>query len=92
MSLVEVLKSVNKGWLKSVLTGAGLTLGTSAIVLTGLSTAIASFKSSLGGLSGDLLGLAHVSGFDYAFSIILGAIVAKAVQDAGKIGLKKIGK
>ena len=92
MSLVSLLKSANKGWLKDVLTGAGLTLGTSAIALTALNTAISSFKSNLTGLPVELLGLAHIAGFDYAFSIILGAIVARNVQSAGKLSLQKIGK
>lgn len=92
MSLVSLIKSANKGWLKDVLTGAGLTLGTSAITLTALNTAISSFKSNLTGLPVELLGLAHVAGFDYAFSIVLGAIVARNIQSAGKLSLQKIGK
>lgn len=92
MSLVSLIKSANKGWLKDVLTGAGLTLGTSAITLTALNTAISSFKSNLTDLPVELLGLAHVAGFDYAFSIVLGAIVARNIQSAGKLSLQKIGK
>lgn len=92
MNLVSLIKSANKGWLKDVLTGAGLTLGTSAITLTALNTAISSFKSNLTGLPVELLGLAHVAGFDYAFSIVLGAIVARNIQSAGKLSLQKIGK
>lgn len=90
MSLSTLLKSVNKGFLKDVLTGAGFTLGTSAITLTALNTAINSFKSSLIGVPVEILGLAHIAGFDYGFSIILGAIVAKNIQDASKLTIKSI--
>lgn len=92
MSLIDLMKSANKGWLKDVLTGAGLTLGTSAITLTALNTAISTFKNQLGQVSADILGLAHIAGFDYAMSIILGAIVARQIQSAGKLSLQKIGK
>lgn len=92
MSLITLVKSVNKGWLKDVLTGAGLTLCTSAVTLTALDTAISTFKGQLGQVSQDILGLAHIAGFDYAMSIILGAIVARQVQSAGKLSLQKLAK
>lgn len=92
MSMISLLKSANKGWLKDVLVGAGLTLGTSAVTLTALNTAIDVFKDSLIGLPADIMGLAHIAGFDYGFSIILGAMVAKHVQAAGKLTLQKVNK
>lgn len=90
MSLVKLIKSANKGFLKDVLLGAGLTLGTSAVTLTAINGAISHFKNSISGVSTDVLSLAHIAGFDYAFSIILGAIVAKSVQNAGKLTLSRI--
>ncbi len=73
-----------------MLTGAGLTLGTTAITLTAVNTAIDTFRSSFNYVSIELLGLAHLMGLDYAFSIVLGAIIARAVQNATKLSLQKI--
>lgn len=92
MSLISLLKSVNKGFIKEVLEGAGLTLGTSAITLTGLNTAINVFKDSLNAIPLEILGLAKIAGFDYAFSIVLGAIIARQVQSASKLTIQKIAK
>lgn len=90
MGLVTLLKSVQKGFLKNVLTGAGLTLGTSGVILASLNTAISHFKNATNSLPVQILGLAHLAGFDYFFSIILGAMVAKQIQNAGKLTLQKI--
>lgn len=86
----ELLKNFNKGWLKQVLTGAGLTLGTSAITLTSLNSMITFFKSNIGQIPATILGLAHIAGLDVAISIILGAIVASHVQAMGKLTLQKL--
>lgn len=92
MGLATILKSVNKGFIKDALTGAGLGFGTSAVVLVALNAAILGFKNSIGGLSADLMGLAHIAGFDFLLSAVLGAYVARAVQNSGKLTLKKLGK
>lgn len=80
-SLATIFSSLQKGLLKRVLEGAGLTLGTSAVLLISIQTAIDSFRSSLGQVSSALLGLAGLAGFHIAFSIILGAIVTRYVQN-----------
>lgn len=90
MNLISILKSVQNGLLKRVLTGAGLTLGTSAVILTALNTAINQFRNSLGGVSHELLGLAGLAGLDYFFSIVLGAVVARQVQLASKITVQRL--
>lgn len=90
MNLISIIRSANSGLIKDILTGAGLTLGTSAIILTALNNAINVFKTNLLGVSADLLALAHLAGFDYAFSIVLGAIVARSVQNATKLTIQKI--
>lgn len=90
MNLISIIRSANSGLIKDILTGAGLTLGTSAVILTAINTAINTFKTNLLGVSADLLSLAHLAGFDYAFSIVLGAIVARSVQNATKLTIQKI--
>lgn len=90
MSLISVLKSLQNGWLKRVLTGAGLTLGTSAINLTALNFIIERFKSDLNGVPSELFGLASLAGIDVAISITLGAIVTRHALSSTKLTLKKI--
>lgn len=88
-SLSTIFSSLQKGFLKNVLTGAGLTLGTSGILLTSLNTAIDQFKSSLGAMSLTLIQFAGVCGFDISFSLVLGAITARYVQNSTKLFLTK---
>lgn len=88
-NLSSLLSSLQKGFLKNALTGAGLTLATGGAILTALNTAIDQFKSSLGAVSASLLQLAGVAGFDVAFSIVLGAIAARYVQNSAKLYLAR---
>ena len=88
-SLAALLKSLNKGWLKDVLTGAGLTLGTAGASMFLINQFIDRFRSNTGGIPADILSLAHIAGFDYAISIILGAIVTAATLGASKLSLRK---
>lgn len=89
-SLSTLFSSLQKGFLKNVLTGAGVTLATSGALLVVLNQAITVFKNSLGVISATVLNLAGLAGFDYAFSIILGAIVTKYVQNSSKLSLRKM--
>lgn len=88
-SLSTIFASLQKGFLKNVLEGAGITLLTSGGILTALNTAIDQFKSSLGAVSSSLLQLAGVCGFDVAFSIVLGAIAARYVQNTARLYLAR---
>ncbi|MDO6642362.1 DUF2523 family protein [Acinetobacter guillouiae] len=87
--LVDILNSMQKGTLKNVLSGAGLMLGTNAIFLTTFSVAVNTLKNSTGSISSDVLGLAHLSGFDIAMSLILGAIVTRLTLNSQNLALKK---
>lgn len=89
-NIATVFSSLQKGLLKNVLTGAGVTLATSGALLLVLNTAVTTFKNSLGSISVTVLNLAGLAGFDYAFSIILGAIVTKYVQSSSKLTLRKM--
>lgn len=90
MSLISLFKGLQKGWLRDVLTGAGLTLGTSAIALTALDTAVSKLKNDLNSISGSLLNLVALAGIDVAMSIILGAVVARHTLQAGKLTVQKL--
>ena len=87
--LSDLLTSLQKGTLKNVLTGAGLMLGSNAIVLTAFSTAVNTLKNSVNSASADVLGLAHLAGFDVAMSLILGALVTRLTLNSQKLMLKK---
>ena len=88
-SLSTIFSSLQKGFLKNFLTGAGLTLGTSGIYLTAYNTAVDQFKSSLGQISLTLIQFAGICGFDISFMLILGAISARYVQNSTKLFLTK---
>lgn len=92
MALASILKSVNKGLLKDILTGAGLSLATSGATLIALNQVIQHFRNTITGMPPLALSLAHLSGIDVAFSLILGAIVAKWTLSANNLTLQKIGQ
>lgn len=89
MSLISILKNIQRGFLKEVLLGAGLTLGTSAISMTMLKTAITYMQKNTGSISADVAGLASLSGIDVAMSIVLGAIVSRHAIQSSKLTLMK---
>lgn len=89
-SLSGLFTSLQKGFLKNVLEGAGLTLGTGAISLFLLDQAIQAMKSNFNNLSVTILQLAGLCGFDVAISITLGAIVTRYVQKSGSLSLQKL--
>lgn len=88
-NLVDLIRQSNRFWLKDVLTGAGLTLGTSTAIYTAISLLIEQLKSDITKLPPDVLQYAHLAGFDYSMSIVLGATVAKALQDSTKLILMR---
>lgn len=87
--LAGLLKGLNKGWLKEMLLGAGLTLGAAAGSMVFINQLINLFKSNANSIPADILSLAHIAGFDYAISIVLGAIVASVALNAGSLSLRK---
>ena len=88
-SLSSIFTSLQKGFLKNVLQGAGITLLTSGAILTAINTAIDQFKSSLGAVPSTVLQLAGVCGFDVAFSLVLGAIATRYIQNSAKLYLAR---
>lgn len=89
MSLISLFKGLQKGWLKDVLTGAGLTLGTAAVSLTAFNTAVNHLKSNLNNVSSNILNLMALMGIDVAMSLILGAIVTRYTMKSSQLILKK---
>lgn len=91
MNIGTIFASLQKGFLKNVLTGAGLTLGTASISLVAFKTAFNHFKNSVNSVSADILGLAALGGFDIFFSLIIGAMVTRMTMSDGRLFLKKLG-
>ena len=81
--------SLQKGSIKTWLTGAGLSLGTATITMTVFNTAIEKFQDQVDLLSFKLLALLHLSGFDVFFSTILAAIATYIGLKASNLSLKK---
>lgn len=88
----KALDSAQSGFLKNVLTGAGLTLASTAGVMTLLNQYIGTIKSGTSSFSYELLALMHLSGFDYALSIVLSALVSRATMNTAGLTLSRIKK
>lgn len=88
-SLSTIIASMQKGFLKNVLEGAGITLGTAALSLAILNTMINHFQNAVNQLPVVLLQMLGVSGLHIYFSLVLGAIVAKHYKQASPLQLLK---
>lgn len=88
-NITTLFKSFQSGFLKNVLSGAGITLATSGSSLVALKALIGRFQDQTGSLSSMALGMMHVIGFDVFISLIFGAMVAKHYQDSAKLFLTK---
>lgn len=88
-SLSTLLASAQKGFLKNVLEGAGITLGTAAVSLAIINSMIMQFKGSLNTVPAALLQMMGVSGLHIYFSLVLGAIVTKHFKQASPLHLFK---
>lgn len=88
-SLSTLLASVQKGFLKNVLEGAGITLGTAGTSLFIINSMINHFSSSVNQLPAVLLQMAGVTGLHIYFSLVLGAIVTKHFKQASPLHLLK---
>lgn len=87
--LQKLFESQQQGFLKRVLAGAGLTLGTTAVTTTLIQSYISKIQSDLSSINGELLAILHISNIDYALSIVLSAILSRAVMNSAGVTLKK---
>lgn len=87
--LSKVLESRESGLLKNILTGAGLTFGSTMIVTGSINTYIAKITNDLNSLPANMLSLMGLSSIDYAFSVVLSAVVARSAMNASGVFLKK---
>lgn len=87
--LAKILDSFAKGFLGKMLAGAGLTLASTAVMTTLVNQYISTLKNQTAGISVDMLAILHLSGLDFALSVILSAIVARMTMNATNLTLKK---
>jgi membrane protein insertase Oxa1/YidC/SpoIIIJ len=87
--LSKVIDSSTKGGLKNLLAGAGLTLASNAVFMVIVEQYITHLRAQTGALSADLASLIHLSGGDYALSIILSAVVTRIAINPPKLSMMK---
>lgn len=87
--LARLLTGLSRGLLKNVLLGAGLMLGSYAIVMMAFSQAVNAVSGSMGGIPADVLALISLAGFDHAMSIILSAIATRITLNQEKLFFKR---
>ncbi|KAA8730779.1 DUF2523 domain-containing protein [Acinetobacter qingfengensis] len=88
-SLSTLLASAQKGFLKRILEGAGIGLGTAGVSMLLLKSAISVFQNTLNGIPVAVFQLIGLSGIDIFFSLILGAIVTKHQANLSKLFFTK---
>lgn len=88
--LTDLFTSLQKGFLKNALTGAGVMLASSALVFTAFASAVNALRNNLNSVNADVLSLAHLAGFDIAISLVLGALVTRLTLNSTKLALKKM--
>ncbi|AXI03062.1 DUF2523 family protein [Aquirhabdus parva] len=84
----KALDSSGDGLIKRVLTGAGLSLASSAVIMTLVTYALGQMQASLSG-AGDVAALIGVSGLDQGLSVIMGALIARATMSSTGISIRK---
>ena len=81
----EILAS---GFLRRLLAGAGISLVSSTIVLTGVNYLLDRFMSGFFAV-GNLAGLVGVAGLDQCVSIIFSSFIARAIIASSSLGFSK---
>lgn len=87
--LSKVLDSQQSGFLKKVLTGAGLTFGSTAVVTTLVDSYIKQVITNTQSLPADILMILGLSRIDYGLSVVLSAVVARSMMNGASLYLKK---
>lgn len=87
--LSQIGEWLTKGSVKSALTGAGLGLASSAVVLTAVQSYIDKLLVAGNSMSADALGLLALSGAHIALSMIIGAIVYRLTITSTKLTLMR---
>lgn len=87
--LSKVLESNQTGMLKRILTGAGLTFGSTLTVTAVVDNYVNRLVNDVHSLPADMLMLMGLSRIDYGLSVVLSAVVARSMMNASGVFLKK---
>ncbi|MGB2784566.1 DUF2523 family protein [Psychrobacter sp.] len=90
--LSKSLDSASSGFLKKLLTGAGLGIASTAGVTVLINQYIDNLRTSTGGLSVELLAILNLAGVDFVISIILSAVVTRIALNSANLSLTKLSK
>lgn len=88
--IASLFTQLSRGWLKNVLTGAGIMLASYTAVMSAFNLAVQSLRSNFSSVSGDILALLSLAGFDVSISIIVGAIATRITLNQQKLFFKKM--
>lgn len=88
-NITTLFASLQRGFLKNVLGGAGLTLGVAGISLIAINEAMTFFKNSLSAVPAGVLQLAGIVGIDVYISLVFGAIVTHHIKTSSSLSLLK---
>lgn len=80
-----------KGSVKSALLGAGLGLASAVVMKTVLERYINQALQSMQGIDSIVASFLHLSGFDIALSVVIGALIARVTMNSMKLSLIKKG-
>lgn len=90
MSLSSIIQSTQTGFLKRVLTGAGVGITAGTVTYTAFQQAVNAVHQQTYGLGGDIIALLHIAGFDIFLTMILTATATYLTLQQTKLTLSKI--
>lgn len=86
--LKNLLESLADGFLKRIITGAGLSLITGVSMMVIINFLFDKFLSDFF-VVGDLAALVGVGGLDQCISIVMSAVIARAMLSSGSVSVSK---
>lgn len=87
--LKSILDSFAQGFLSKLIKGAGISLISGTVILTTINFLINKFLSDFF-IVGDLASLVGVSGLDQCISIVMSALIARAMISTTNVSLGKL--
>lgn len=90
--IARLLDSFSTGLLRKLLAGAGLTLVSTSAMTTLVNQYIAHLQAQTASISTNMLAILHLSGLDFALSVILSAIVSRMALNATNLTIAKAAK
>ncbi len=90
--LAKLFKNLNRGWLREMLIGAGITLGTSTAGIAMFTQMLNHFRQTANGMPPTALAFAHLLGLDVGLSLVIGAMLARYTLKKVNVNFRKGGQ